>query len=80
MSGTPVGLSVVLCSGVMESKRQMSFCRLILSVGNFLNYVRIHTHTHSLHRLVPDWFQTVRGVAAGLSLLQHDITQAVVGV
>lgn len=38
---------VVLCSGVRESTRLPSFCKLILSVGNFLNYVRIFTqHKH----------------------------------
>lgn len=42
MSGTAVGLKVVLCSGVMESKRQISFWRLVLSVRNVLN-----THTHT---------------------------------
>lgn len=34
---------VCVCSGVRESTRLPSFCKLILSVGNFLNYVRIFT-------------------------------------
>ena len=36
-------VALCVCSGVRESTRLPSFCKLILSVGNFLNYVRIFT-------------------------------------